>query len=96
MDANKQPVPYEVLKQALYDNRVVAPTHQKLQQELLALEFNVKRSKVDHTSQSSKDISDALAGMVFGLSRRRDTWARWNVNPFQEARLKSVELVHSG
>jgi hypothetical protein len=83
---DRTPVPYEVLKQALYDGRVVAPAHQKLQQELLALEFNVKKNKVDHTSQSSKDISDALAGMVFGLSRRRVTWTRWNVNPIQEAR----------
>lgn len=83
---DRTPVPYEVLKQALYDGRVVAPAHQKLQQELLALEFNVKKNKVDHTSQSSKDISDAIAGVVFGLSRRRATWARWNVNPNREAR----------
>jgi hypothetical protein len=83
---DRTPVPYEVLKQALYDGRVIAPAHQKLQQELLALEFNVKKNKVDHTSQSSKDISDALAGMVFGLCQRRVVWARWGVNPCREAR----------
>ena len=83
---DRTPVPYETLKQALYDGRVIAPAHQKLQQELLALEFNVKKNKVDHTSQSSKDISDALAGIVFGLSQRRAVWARWGVNPCREAR----------
>jgi len=83
---DKTPVSYEVLKQALYDGRVIAPAHQKLQQELLALEFNVKKNKVDHTSQSSKDISDALVGIVFGPSQRRVVWARWGVNPCREAR----------
>ena len=82
---DRTPVPYEVLKQALYDGRVVAPAHQKLQQELLALEFNAKKNKVDHTSQSSKDISDALAGVVFGISRQNLTWTRWNVSPIREA-----------
>ena len=82
---DRTPVPYEVLKQALYDGRVVAPAHQKLQQELLALEFNAKKNKVDHTSQSSKDVSDALAGVVFGISRQNLTWARWNVSPIREA-----------
>jgi hypothetical protein len=52
----------------------------------MVLEFKVKNNKVDHTSQSSKDISDALAGVVFGLSRRRVVWARWGVNPCREAR----------
>ena len=92
---DKTPIPYEVLKQALYDGRVIAPAHQKLQQELLALEFNVKKNKVDHTSQSSKDISDALAGVVFGLSQRRIVWARWGVNPFWEARNLSKTILES-
>jgi hypothetical protein len=90
---DKTPVPYEVLKQALYDGRVFAPAHQKLQQELLALEFNSKKNKVDHPQQSSKDISDALAGVVFGLSRQRVTWSRWNVSPIREAHTLSKTIM---
>jgi hypothetical protein len=75
--------PYEMLKQALYDNRVSIPHHPKLQEELLALEFDTKKNKVDHTSQSSKDISDALAGVVYGVSRMKLVWAKWGVNPRQ-------------
>jgi hypothetical protein len=74
---DKTPVPYEVLKQALYDGRVFAPAHQKLQQELLALEFNSKKNKVDHPQQSSKDISDALAGLVLSgkhILYQRQSW----------------------
>ena len=52
----------------------------------MALEFNVIKNKVDHTNQSSKDLSDALAGIVFGLSQQRAVWARWGVNPCREAR----------
>lgn len=82
---DRTPVPYEVLKQALYDGRVKAPSQPKLQEELMALEFNPKKNKVNHTSQSTKDVSDALAGVVFGLSQRREVWSRFNINPMREA-----------
>jgi hypothetical protein len=92
-------VPYEILKQAIYDGRVKAPKHSKLQKELIKLEFDAKKNKIDHPPNSSKDISDCLAGVVYGLIMRRDTWARWGVlsHAFEEhirkeeSKLKSVE-----
>ena len=77
--------PYELLKQALYDQRVNLPDDKKLLKELLALEFDVQKSKVDHTSVSTKDISDALAGVVYGISRRNEVWHRWGINPYEQA-----------
>ena len=76
---DKTPIPYEILKQALYDGRVKIPKHDKLQKELIELEFDAQKNKIDHPPNSSKDISDCLAGVVYGLSMRRATWARWNV-----------------
>lgn len=70
---------YDMLKQALYDGRVLAPAHQKVQTELVRLEFDVKKKKIDHPPNGSKDVADALAGVVCGLSMRRELWTRHHV-----------------
>ena len=74
---------YDMLKTALYDGRIAIPEHPKLKKELLTLEFDTKRGKVDHPPHGSKDLADALAGVVFGLSTRREIWAEFDINPDQ-------------
>ena len=67
--------PYEYLRDAIYDGRVHLPRHPKLQEELLKLEFDARRQKVDHPSHGnlgSKDLADAVAGVIHQLSRRRE------------------------
>jgi len=59
----------------------VAPTHAKAQHEMVTLEIDVKRKKIDHTPHSSKDVSDSIAGVVRGLTVRREIWARHGVSP---------------
>jgi hypothetical protein len=78
---DKTPVPYQVLKSALYDGRVDLPQHDQLAKELLSLEWDERREKVDHSPHGSKDLADALAGVVYGLSRRREVWNQHGVNP---------------
>jgi hypothetical protein len=80
---DKTTVPYDMLKNALYDGRVAIHDQPKLMQELLSLEFDSKRGKVDHPIHGSKDLSDALAGVVFGLSTRRAVWWEHNIPPDQ-------------
>ncbi|MEO5355378.1 MAG: hypothetical protein H7835_19495, partial [Magnetococcus sp. XQGC-1] len=77
---DKNTAAYDMLKTALYDKRVAMPEHPKLLKELLSLEFDTKRGKVDHPPLSSKDLSDALAGVVFGLSIMRETWLDHNLS----------------
>lgn len=77
MDVSMQP--YDTLKEALYDGRVNIPEHAKLRHELATLEIDYKRNKVDHNSHGSKDISDALAGVVYGLTTRREIWGQHSV-----------------
>jgi len=77
-------VPYDLLKQALYDKRIVAPTHAKVLKELGSLERDFKRGKIDHPPRGSKDIADALAGVVKNLTMRRETWAQHDV-PLMQA-----------
>jgi hypothetical protein len=68
-----------MLKNALYDNRVFLPRHDKLLNELKTLEKDAKTGKIDHPSTSSKDIADALAGVVYGLTMRREIWVSYGV-----------------
>jgi hypothetical protein len=55
---------YDMLKQALYDERLLCYPHPKLQEELVRLERTAK--KVDHPSTpgSSKDLADCVAAVV--------------------------------
>lgn len=78
---DKTSAPYEVLKAAIYDGRVSIPDHKKLMKELLSLEFDSKKGKVDHPVSGSKDLSDALTGVVYGLSTRRDIWMEHGITP---------------
>lgn len=71
--------PYDFTKNALYDGRLNMPEHAKLKRELASLEKDTKKNKIDHPPHSSKDLSDALAGVVYGLTMRRELWNLYNV-----------------
>jgi hypothetical protein len=70
---------YEVLKQAIYDGRLQVPVHPKVRKELVSLEIDQKKGKVDHPPHGSKDVADALAGVVYGLTMRREIWQKHGV-----------------
>lgn len=71
--------PYDVTKQAFYDNRILAPEHRKAHHELVTLEIDTKKNKIDHPPHSSKDVSDSMAGVIFGLTQQRSIWVRHRV-----------------
>jgi hypothetical protein len=71
--------PYDFLKTAVYEGRVNCPRHTKLQREVLMLEKDVKTGRIDHSPAGSKDCSDALAGVVFGLTMRRELWGLYRI-----------------
>ncbi len=75
------PLPYELTKSAIYDGRLLLPPHVKLGKELATLEQDPKTGKIDHPPKGSKDVADALAGVVYGLTNRRELWARHGVPP---------------
>ncbi len=76
---DKDTTGYEILKQAVYDGRVSMPLHTKCTKELITLERDVKKNKVDHPPQGSKDCADALAGVVWGLNTRLEIWHHFGV-----------------
>ena len=55
------------------------PTHPKLHREILMLEKDQKTGKVDHPPSGSKDIVDALAGVSYGLTMRREMWGLYRI-----------------
>ena len=75
--------PYSFLKTAFYQRRVDAPLHPFVMKEINSLEIDQKKGKVDHRADGSKDVSDAMAGVIFGLSLRREVWARHRISPFE-------------
>jgi hypothetical protein len=75
--------PYDFVKNALYDRRISLPYHPKLTFELASLEKDVQKNKIDHPPRGSKDVSDALAGVVFGLTMRREVWGLFDIKPSQ-------------
>lgn len=68
------PAPYILTKNALYDGRVSCPEHPIAQKELAELERNVSKGKIDHPPTGSKDCSDAIASVIYGLTTRREVW----------------------
>jgi hypothetical protein len=75
-------VPYDFTKGAFYDGRVLVqdcdhplPGQTTAKREILALERDPKTGKVDHPPTGSKDLADAMAGVIYGLTVRREVWA---------------------
>lgn len=61
---DKEPVAYEELRQAIYDQRIESYRHPVLEMELATLIMNPKKHKIDHPTPGSKDVADGLAGAV--------------------------------
>lgn len=67
--------PYAIVKQAIRDERWLVPNVQKMLKELREVELDVKRKKIDHPLNGSKDLSDVVTGVTYLLSLRKKTGA---------------------
>ena len=61
---------YDTLKSAIYENRIHFYRYEPLLEELKTIQKDNVRNKVDHPRGKSKDVADALAGIVHTLSTR--------------------------
>lgn len=78
---DKNSKPYDCLKTAINDGRIEIPEHAKCEDELRGLQWLREKDKVDHMPMGSKDCADALAGVVWGLTMRRELWVKAGVSP---------------
>jgi len=76
---DKDTFAYDVTKQAFYDGRVKCPEHERALTELIRLELDVKKQKIDHPPNGSKDVADAMAGVIYGLTMRREVWSKHSI-----------------
>lgn len=75
--------PYDTLKTAMYQGRVRVPEHEHAERELISLERDSKKNKIDHPPNGSKDVADAMAGVAYGLTMRRETWLQHGISMFE-------------
>jgi hypothetical protein len=76
---DKTPWPAEITKAAVYDQRVEAPEHAKCRWEMVRLERDPDPSKIDHPPLGSKDVWDAFACVVIGLSLMSEVWTQFRI-----------------
>jgi hypothetical protein len=59
--------PYDELKSAFYENRIEIYAYEPFIDEFKKLEYDRLVGKIDHPESGSKDCSDSVAGVVWGL-----------------------------
>lgn len=84
-------LPYQQTKIAMYDDRLLIPEHKLCRTEFARIEYIPREKKIDHPADGSKDCSDAVASVVYGLSNSRAVWAYYGV-PVVESQSKEVKL----
>ena len=60
--------------------RITAPEDSHLRNEIVHLE-RTSKGKIDHNAYNTKDLADAFAGVVYGLTMQRWTWASFGIQP---------------
>lgn len=65
LSMDRSRVPYDTLKNAINEGRLIMPHITHLEKELLELEDDKMIGKIDHPVNGSKDTADAVAGSVF-------------------------------
>lgn len=76
-------LPYDTLKTGMYQGRVRVPEHDFAKREIISLERDAKKNKIDHPPNGSKDVADAMAGVAYGLTMRRETWLSHGISMFE-------------
>lgn len=68
-------IPYQYLKNTIYEQRVECFPCKTLEDELTDLERNLNTGKVDHPDGGRKDVADAVCGAVFNASKYAEEFA---------------------
>lgn len=68
LSVDRSRTPYDTLKNAINEERIVSPHIGYLEEELLDIEDDRKRNKIDHTAKGHKDVSDCIAACVYNAS----------------------------
>lgn len=72
---DRQCIPYEFLRNVLYEQRVIMYKTQLLRDELVGLQKDNATGKVDHVKNASKDQADAFCGSLYNASLHAEEYA---------------------
>lgn len=78
LSVDRSRVPYDTLKNAINEGRLIMPHIPHLEKELLELEDDKMIGKIDHPVNGSKDTADAVAGSVFRSLDYKELLAQQN------------------
>lgn len=70
------PVPYMEAKSAYIEGRIIHPRHEIYIDELLFLEYDPKKQRVDHLPNRHNDTCDAVVGVVHILTHKVASYKR--------------------
>lgn len=68
-------IPYQFLKNVIYEQRIIMFEDNSLIEELVNLERDITTGKVDHPASFRKDAADSLCGAVFTASKYAEEYA---------------------
>lgn len=93
ISVDRTSVPYKQFRDAMYDTRVILQNDSEVLSEILDLEYDEDKDKVDHSVNGSKDVSDAICGAYTNMLERKSTWtaAASDDRAFDEAQRASFD-----
>lgn len=74
VSVDRTSAPYKQLRDAMYDTRVLLPNDDLLMSEIIDLEYDENKDKVDHPVTGTKDLIDAVCGAYTNMLERKSTW----------------------
>lgn len=74
VSVDRSSAPYKQLRDAMYDTRLILPDDDLLLEEIIDLEYDENKDKVDHPVTGSKDLADAVCGAYTNMLERKSTW----------------------
>lgn len=103
---DKQTAPYEELRDAIYEERVSFPPYMAMWRpdDTAPVEIAIKElselvdgeKKVDHPENGSKDVADAMAGVVYGLMADRSYHRKRNTASMLEPSTQEYNTPSQG
>lgn len=75
VSVDRYSTPYKQFRDAMYDGRVLFYENPELASEIVDLEYDEGKDKIDHPVNGTKDVSDAVCGAYTNMLERRSTWS---------------------
>ncbi len=74
LSVDRSDVPYKQFRDAMYDVRIILLNDKVVTDEILDLEYDEDKKKIDHPVAGSKDASDSVCGAYTNMLEKRSTW----------------------